>query len=292
MTEVHTSTVLPGSTRLWRYLSLDKLIDVLSTNELFFSPLAGFSTSDPFEGYLPSVAFDANASLYRRYVLDLEIAHQKGAEYRETKGYPLTEAEQIMLRSSLEDLRSTLPALLPAIAKATVVNCWHANDDESEAMWRIYADNGKAVAIETTLDSLRDSIKAREVSHVVHIYPVKYLDFFDTSIQPADCVVEGHLVPLLKRLSYQHEREVRAFISKIAPDARIGADPAFWKAEPMRLPIAVDTLVKAIHVSPYATEPFPSSVEAICKAFGLRPDLVRRSRLLSGHEELLRHLAV
>jgi hypothetical protein len=292
MTEVQTSTQLAGATRLWRYLSLDKLVDLLSTSELFFAPLATFAKTDPFEGYLPSVAFDAHASIFRSQVHRLEQSHQQGAEYRNKQGYPLTNAERETLQASLEDLRSTLPRLLPAIAKTTMVNCWHASESESEAMWRLYAENGKAVAVETTLEALKESIQKRESSGVVHIYPVKYLDFFDCGLQPRDCVVEGHLAPLLKRISYQHEREVRAFIAKIAPNPRAAADVDFWKPEPIRLPIDVKTLVKAIHISPYAGEPFPSSVARICKAFGLESGIVRPSQLLSGHEELLDRLSL
>jgi len=259
MTEVQASKQLPGTTRLWRYLSLDKLVDMLSTSELFFTPLATFAKTDPFEGYLPSVAFDAHASISSRYVKDLELAHQQLAEHRRNNGYPLTDVERVTLESSLDDMRSSLRRLLPAIAKATTVNCWHANEGESEAMWRLYAENGKAVAVETTLDALKQSIQERDSPSIVHIYPVKYLDFFDSALQPKDCVVEGHLTPLLKRISYQHEREVRAFIGKVAPNPHAGTDVAFWKPEPVRLPIDVKLLVKAIHVSPYAGEPFAAS---------------------------------
>jgi len=292
MTEVQASKQLPGTTRLWRYLSLDKLVDLLSTSELFFTPLATFAKTDPFEGYLPSVAFDAHASISSRYVKDLELAHQQLAEHRRNNGYPLTDAEQVTLETRLEDMRSSLRRLLPAIAKATTVNCWHANEGESEAMWRLYAENGKAVAVETTLDALKQSIQERDSPRIVHIYPVKYLDFFDSALQPKDCVVEGHLTPLLKRISYQHEREVRAFIGKVAPNPRAGTDVAFWKPEPVRLPIDVKLLVKAVHVSPYAGEPFPSSVKKVCEAFGLGPGIVQPSHLLTGEEELLDRLSL
>lgn len=162
MTEVQASTQLPGATRLWRYLSLDKLVDLLSTSELFFTPLATFAKTDPFEGYLPSVALDALVSISRKYVNDLELAHQQLAEYRQDKGYPLTDSEKVTLQTSLEDMRSSLRRLLTAIAKTTVVNCWHASEGEFEAMWRLYAENGKAVAIETTLDALKRSVQERD----------------------------------------------------------------------------------------------------------------------------------
>jgi hypothetical protein len=292
MTEVQASTKLAGATRLWRYLSLDKLIDLLSTSELFFTPLATFAQSDPFEGYLPSVALNAHASIFRKVVDDLEQAHQQVAEHRNGQGLPLTNEEQEGLQASLKDLRSAPRRFLPAIAKTTAVNCWHASESESEAMWRLYAENGKAVAIETTFDALKESIQKRKSTSVVHIYPVKYLDFFDPKLQPQDCVVEGHLAPLLKRISYQHEREVRAFIGKVAPNPRVGADVAFWKPAPIRLPIDLKALVKAIYISPYAVEPFSSSVAKICEAFGLESGIVRSSQLLSGHEELLDRLSL
>src|SRR6516165_7553822 len=101
MTEVQASKQLSSTTRLWRYLSLDKLVDLLSTGELFFTPLAAFAKSDPFEGYLPSVAFDAHASISSEYVNDLELAHQQLAEHRQKKGYPLTDAERVTLETGL-----------------------------------------------------------------------------------------------------------------------------------------------------------------------------------------------
>jgi hypothetical protein len=293
MTEVRVSAKLPGSTKIWRYLSLDKFVDLLSTKELFFTPLASFAKSDPFEGYLPTVAFDAQASIHRKYVNDTEFSHQLVAEHRNSQGYPLSEDELEKLRKNLDDLRSTLRRFLPAIVKTTTVNCWNqAGTNESEAIWRLYAENGKAVAVESTLDALKDSIEKRESSNVVHIYPVRYLDFFDPAVQPQDCVVEGHLAPLLKRISYEHEREVRAFISKIAPNPRAAADLDFWDPVPIRLPVEIRTLVKAVHISPYAGEPFPSSVSRICEAFGLDQDIVKPSQLLSGQEELLDRLSI
>lgn len=291
MTEVQASTQLAGATKLWRYLSLDKLVDLLSTRELFFTPLAEFVKTDPFEGYLPSVALDAIASTFQPIVNQFERSHQQVAEYRNKRGYPLTNAEKEKLQADLEDLRSHQRRIVPAIAKATTVNCWHMNEYESEAMWRLYAENGKAVAVETTFDDLKESIQRGESSSVVYIYPVKYLDFFDSALQPHECLVEGIHIPLLKRISYKHENELRAFIAKVAP-GRAGADVAFWEPARIRLPIDVKALVKAIHISPYAREPFPGSVAKICEAFDLESGIVRPSRLLSGQEELLDRLSL
>jgi hypothetical protein len=42
----------------------------------------------------------------------------------------------------------------------------------------------------------------------------------------------------------------------------------------------------------YAREPFPSNVVRVFEAFGLDPGIVRPSKLLSGHEELLDRLVL
>ena len=228
MTQIHVTSQLPGTTRLWRYMSLDKFVDLLSTQELFFTPLASFANTDPYEGYLPKVALDAHASINKNIVAQMENAHKQLADGLQKRGRTLSDGEKQTLQAQIEHLKSSLRLIMPAIAKTIMVNCWHVSEEESEAMWRLYSENGKAVAVETTLAALSQSIELKNSSRAVHIYPVKYLDFFDSTLEPRDCVVEGHLAPLLKRSSYQHEREVRAFIAKMAPDPRTGADVGFW----------------------------------------------------------------
>ena len=78
MSEVRISNQLPGDTKLWRYLSLDKFIDLLSKDMLHFTPLSSFVETDPYEGYLPKVAMDANAGMYRPMVKDVESGFDLG----------------------------------------------------------------------------------------------------------------------------------------------------------------------------------------------------------------------
>jgi len=290
MTATSVSTKLDGSTSLWRYMSLDKLVDLLSTSELQFAPLAWFVKSDPFEGYLPAVALDADASIFSPLVKDNELAFQLVEEHRRNIGRAVTEEEKALFNSQLEDMKAAPRIYHAAIAKAISVSCWHENKGESEAMWRLYGDSGKAIAIETTLDALKESIQVCESPYRVHIYPVKYLDFFDNTLSPRDCVVEGQRAPLLKRISYEHEREVRAFIFRVPESARKGLDLESWKPTPVRIPVELKRLVKAVHISPYPGEPFPNSVLTICEKYGIPAGVVKPSRLLSGHEELLDRL--
>ncbi|WP_250530693.1 hypothetical protein [Caballeronia sp. NCF4] len=52
---------------LWRYLTLDKFINLIESSTLFFTPLAWYKETDPFEGYLPKVAIDAIAAIPAKY---------------------------------------------------------------------------------------------------------------------------------------------------------------------------------------------------------------------------------
>jgi hypothetical protein len=290
MTAVNISASLDGNTPLWRYMSLDKLIDLLSTRELHFTPLAFFVKSDPFEGYVPAVSLEAVASIFRPKVKDSEFAFELVKEHRKSVGYELTSAEKADFQRQMDGLKTAPRDYYDAITKSISVNCWHINKGESEAMWRLYSDNGKGVAVETTLSLLAESIRVFESPFRVQIYPVKYLDFFDNTLSPRDCVVEGHTVPLLKRDSYEHEHEVRAFIVNVPKTARDAANLDSWKPYPTRIQIELIRLIKAVHISPYSKDPFPSSVTRICELFGLPKDIVHFSRLLSGHEELLDRL--
>jgi hypothetical protein len=97
---------------------------------------------------------------------------------------------------------------------------------------------------------------------------------------------------LLKRISYQHEHEVRAFIGRVPENLREAANIEYWKPAPIRMAVKVSCLIKAIHVSPYPGEPFASSVKKISELFRLPDGTVRLSKLLSGHEELLDRLTL
>lgn len=288
MTTVDLSSELTGDAKLWRYLSLDKLVDILSTGKLFFAPLSFFVKTDPFEGYLPAAAMNALGELTRRTVTDVESSIRDLEEHCKRAQRDVPNAAWEILERKLDNLKATPKRFFQAIMQCQTVNCWHANEVESEAMWRLYADNRKAVAVETTVDALRESIQLHESQHRVHVYRVKYLDFFDKTLKPSDCVVEGHTTPLLKRLSYKHENEVRAFIGRVPKDPREAANIDYWHPEPVRLTVDVSTLVKRVHVSPYTGEPFGSSVIKLCELFGLPGAIVQRSKLLSGNEELLK----
>ncbi|WP_312913409.1 DUF2971 domain-containing protein [Stutzerimonas nitrititolerans] len=293
MATVKLGSSITGQHSLWRYMSIDKLINLLEVKSLYFTPLSYYAKSDPFEGYLPKVAFEALATVLGSSYKELETVYSQLNELAENSrksGAINTIGEELLaqLRTRLDSQNDFIKEAYKTIAKGITVNCWHRNPQESEAMWRLYSENGKGIAIKTSIDSLKKSIESVDQNLLVQVGTVKYLDFNDQNISPKDCVIDGHLSPLLKRASFSHENEVRLFtIPEIDYKSLGGFEP---KAQSVALNI--EELIEEIYISPFASEPFVSSTIAICKKYGINPRIITKSTLLDGHEELLDTLGV
>jgi hypothetical protein len=90
------------------------------------------------------------------------------------------------------------------------VNCWHINNGESDAMWKLYgAATGETVAIKTTVGRL---IKALEKSPIpVYIGKMRY----DEHDRPQDCL---YWSATCKRKPFRHEKELRLCASSASGD--------------------------------------------------------------------------
>lgn len=85
------------------------------------------------------------------------------------------------------------------------INCWHMNDSESDAMWKLYGNPiGETVAIRTTVGCLKKSLK--NYPFPVYMGKINYKE---------RNVPEGNLYfPVIyKRKPFQHEQELRLCIS-------------------------------------------------------------------------------
>lgn len=105
-----------------------------------------------------------------------------------------------------EGLVSTTPEKIEDrkfIRFAKYINCWHINDNESDAMWKLYGPSGENVAIKSTVGALKTSLKD---GTPVYIGKVDYKE----GVPP-----EGNLYwPVVyKRKPFEHEKELRLCIS-------------------------------------------------------------------------------
>ena len=129
-----------------------------------------------------------------------------------------------------------------------LVNCWHMNEHESEAMWKLYLKSDEGIVVQSTYDRL---INAFDVVKDYHIFvgTVDYLDYDNDSFDISNTFNSF----LRKRKSFEHERELRAII-----DLRIenpGPGPNEEKVEHGKyIPIDILKLIECVYVAPYGPE--------------------------------------
>ncbi|MEW8201039.1 MAG: hypothetical protein AB2697_19820 [Candidatus Thiodiazotropha endolucinida] len=228
-----------NESRLWRYMDFTKYVSMLSTSTLYFARADTFE--DPFEG--AKGVFD-NKEKWDEYYLSFFMQAAKnqtdGVEWDQSDEYVNKEARRLL--KEMEDVGI-------ANRERVYISCWHENEHESEAMWRLYSsylDN--AIAIRTTYLSLYSAL-GRNPS--ISIGRVKYIDFNTSYAGPNDSFWR-------KRKSFEHEREVRAIICDFESDElgkSMGCD--------------LKILIEEIIVSPTAPHWFVDVLIDVNEKFGI-----------------------
>lgn len=263
---------------LWRYLTLDKFIDLVDSKSLFFAPLAWYAQTDPFEGYVPQVAMEAIASIPKKYQTEHIAALERLAQILPKEAIP----QLRRLREDAEAHVPTMKALFKNISSCLMVNCWYKSVYESEGMWGLYSKVG--VAIRTSVGALKSAIIDTEQDPIIHLGAIKYIDFSDDRLTPPDCVTEdGQIFGMIKRIAYSHEQEVRMYITR----DRRGKMLEIQAPEPIRISVNLEKLIEAVVISPFAGESVSQSVRAVCKWSGVNNNLISKSNLLDNCEYLL-----
>jgi len=152
------------------------------------------------------------------------------------------------------------------LRKWTFVSCWHMNEGESAAMWKLYAKTNEAVALKTSFFRL-----VNELDDKTYVGKVEYIDF------DHDWLPEGNtFYPYVhKRRSFAHEREVRAVIQEL-PVSDQGIDRT--KEPPsggVERSVNISTLIEAIHVAPTCPTWFKETVEKVARRYGLSAPVIQ-----------------
>ena len=248
----HPSFIEPQdkTARLWRYMDLSQFLYVLDKGVLFFPSAATLSKADPYEG--EPVLAKVNA------------AKEKGQDER----------QRLQLESKV-------------FKHLNFFSCWHMNDDESDAMWKIYTKGSNGVAIQTTVNSLEDCFK--NTKEDVHIGEIKYIDHANFLIQSDTAFSNSDY--MFKRLAFKHEREVRVITCR--PDVReeffdnyngrlktaahgLREDDILLspQREGVYVDVDVSTLIERVVVSPLSPKWFSDLVESLSKKLSYKFDVI------------------
>lgn len=194
--------------KIWRYMDFTKYVSFLDSKSLFFSRSDLFD--DPYEGALSHHNIRIRPEFYK------------------DSGIPV---------GSLEGLSK----FREHVRQWIFVNCWHMNEHESAAMWKLYARTNEAVAIQSTYNNFKECLPEE-----VFLGIVNYIDY-EKEWLPED----NMLWPFVhKRKSFEHERELRAVIQELGsanlPNSELGR----------LISVNLEKLVKSINISPSAPEWF------------------------------------
>lgn len=227
--------------RVWRYMDFAKYVSILDTSCLYFA--RSDRLGDPFEGSYP-----------RSNVADRSRRYQD-----------VPEADRV-------DRLADISGLLKWMREWTYVSCWHMNEHESAAMWKLYAKSNEAVAIVSSYDRLAECLP-----NSVSIGAVKYIDY-ELERLPE----EGKLLHsfMHKRRSFEHEHEARAFVQELPKVNGIGALQTELRNSELGLPVAIKPacLIESVYVAPTTPDWFCDLVKRVSKRYG-QGFPVRRSSL-------------
>lgn len=197
--EVIGGTIV-GDELLWRYFQLDRFISLIGDGRLYFASANQFI--DPFEG----------AVAVQTPVLSPDLRY---AEMESTE------------RAFFE------------LKRLTKIVCWHRAAYESEAMWRLYANDSKGIAICTTADRMRVALKPFRIKPEYGIEdlwggPIQYVDL--TKVRMKEAGMLGRF--FYKHRAFEWEREFRLAISlRTAEEFGVSVPPdgIFVEVDPQTL---------------------------------------------------------
>lgn len=271
--ELNQHMIENPSEKIWKYMDLAMFISLLSKSALYFRCPIEFE--DPFEGYGPKPPAVEFAKNYKETIADLESKRDEGVDFLKRIPESLENKikDYVKLKSdaaykSIEELNRCIDGLDRSLADEVEsnisnhgVNCWHKSEHESDAMWKLYSASGQGVAIESTIGQLKNSIQHQEG---LEIKSVVYLAENESGKEHG-----GLNVLLLKRKSFEHEKELRAIIPLKKPK------------ESLFLGCDLENLITRIHISPLAPPYLKGIVEEICagKMNGINKPIIRSTLL-------------
>lgn len=248
---------LEPNSRIWRYLDFEKFKSLLETKSLFFCRADKFS--DPFEGSLPKLEIENRKKFMR--------------EISQFPGYDFGDKQINENISSLQEYHINLK-------RATIINCWHINKNESDAMWRLYLKDNEGVAIQSTTERIYNTIEV--IPEVIGLSKVRYLDyetgFWYDPIQYPHWAYNSYSPIIHKRIEFVHENEFRLFCEvKEAID-----NENYWDNQPNAkgkfIQVNLNTLIERIYLPPTIHEKSYLKIEQISKDLGYK-FLFTRSKL-------------
>jgi len=229
-----------GNTIIWRYMGLDKFLDLITSSHLYFTNAA--KMTDKYEGVIPRKNLDKT----RRHLANNYATNP----------------------SDIETELSIYKYQYDSLKNLTLINCWSIRQHESYALWKIYLGGSKSgVAIKTTVGNLRRAIDGGGENYQEDIYlgKVEYSDYI-----PHEELSRFSIITT-KNNFYEYEKELRLIIFHY-PLSEGGVIPPYKVEVGRHYLVDVDQLIDQIFLSPFAGPWFEHTFRQILTK--VRPELV------------------
>lgn len=247
--EAHKEFLPPDdpTARIWRYMDVAKYLSILERRALFFVRMDRLAPDDPFEGYYTDANLAADNVSYE------DVPERLQRQFADKNAFESMKAVAMAFRSSVKNQR-----------KGTFVSSWHIQEHESAAMWSQYIRSADGIALQSSYTRLVDSLSGYE-DFLVHIGRVRYLNY-EVEALP---IWNGFIPYMHKRLSFEHERELRALIWTYQHGKNNLANNKYENIYGLYVPIDLGRLVESVYVSPTAPRWIVELVESVSKRYGL-----------------------
>lgn len=215
--------------KIWRYMDLPGFVWMLSQKSLYFCAIEQLRCLDPFEA-----SFQPSKLL---------------------RAVPVNQAEDFVKKVESSGPRRA-------------VNCWHINESESAAMWKIYASDNKGIAIQSTFKRLVASISSFPDS--VYIGKVRYIDYQEETFKSN---WEEIFEPVMTKPKwFEYERELRAVVWETSKPTMRTSDGS------VIVPVDLVQLIETVHLSAVLPSLIEDALISIPDKFGMCIPM-RRSQL-------------
>jgi hypothetical protein len=182
--------------------------------------------------------------------------------------------------------------------RLALISCWHENQQESVAMWKLYVSGREGVALKTTVGRLRRVLTVNSVTwRRPTITRIRYGDITASEACDFGGILHAESPLFRKNVGYEHEREVRAVIydphdcALVAlQTANEAADRPSHHSEVGRgeaVPVDLSILIERIVVSPDFPKWAVASLQKIVEALDLHVQVESSSLLNQPPAELL-----
>lgn len=166
--------------------------------------------------------------------------------------------------------RESLGQMRADMRHGSYASCWHGNEDESEAMWRLYCPSGLGVALQTTYAKLDAALPPELLMGMI-----TYVNYDSAALDPF--VAFNGFAPLMqKRRAFQHEREIRVIAWLGTARETVPLTPGDQGDVPtvLKAPWDVAAAIEHVFVNPYAEEWFNEVCRGVVEKFA--PALAER----------------